>query len=59
MIENISDNERDIILIMREIKPFEVVEIRKDHNGQCDSYIVKREQKIHFTKLGVKRLSTS
>ena len=51
-------NEKEIILIMRELKPFEVVEIRKDMNGQCDSYIVRREQKIHFIKLGHKKLST-
>lgn len=58
MNETLTDNEKDIILIMREIKPFEVIEIRKDNNGNCDSYIVRREQKIHFTKLGVKKLST-
>lgn len=55
---NLTQTEQDIILIMRELKPFETVEIRKDANGQCDSYIVKREQKIHFIKLGTK-LSTS
>lgn len=53
-MNELTDNEKDIILIMRELKPFEVVEIRKDNNGQCDSYIVKREQKIHFTKLYAK-----
>lgn len=53
---NLTENEQDIIEIMREIKPFEVIEIRKDNNGNCDSYIVKREQKIHFTKLYQKRL---
>ena len=47
----ITENEQNIIEIMRELKPFEVVEIRKDHNGIADSYIIRREQKIHFTKL--------
>lgn len=51
MNETITQNEKDILNIMRELKPFEVVEIRKDSNGVCDSYIVKREQKVHFTKL--------
>lgn len=55
---NLTDNEKSIIEIMRELKPFETVEIRKDSNGNCDSYIVKREQKIHFVKLGVKKFST-
>lgn len=50
--DNLTKNEIDIILIIRELKPFETIEIRKDHNGVADSYIVKREQKIHFTKLG-------
>lgn len=57
MIYDISDNEKAIIDIMREIKPFEIVEIKKDPSGKPDSYIVRREQKIHFIKLGVK-LST-
>lgn len=51
----LTQNEKAIIEIMRELKPFETVEIRKDHNGLADSYIVKREQKIHFIKLGIKR----
>ena len=49
----LTENELNIVMIMRELKPFEVVEIRKDHNGIPDSYIVRREQKIHFIKLGV------
>jgi hypothetical protein len=54
----LTQNEKDIINIMRELKPFETIEIRKDQNGNCDSYIVKREQKIHFIKLYQKKLST-
>lgn len=54
----LTNNEKTIIEIMRELKPFEVVEIRKDHNGVADSYIVRREQKIHFVKLGQKKFST-
>jgi hypothetical protein len=53
---NLTQNEKDIVEIMRELKPFEVVEIRKDQNGYCDSYIVRREQKVHFTKLYEKKL---
>lgn len=54
----LTEHEQAIIEIMRELKPFETVEIRKDHNGVADSYIVKREQKVHFTKLYAKKLST-
>jgi hypothetical protein len=45
----LTQNEKDIIEIIREIKPFETIEIRKDLNGKCDSYIARREQKIHFS----------
>jgi hypothetical protein len=54
MIYEISENEKAIIDIMREIKPFESIEIRKDNNGVANSYILKREQKVHFTKLYAK-----
>jgi hypothetical protein len=52
---NLTENEKNIIDIIRELKPFETIEIRKDHNGVADSYIVRREQKIHFIKLHQKR----
>lgn len=52
----LTQNEKDIVDIIRELKPFETIEIRKDHNGQADSYIVHREQKIHFIKIGQKIL---
>jgi len=52
---NLTSNEKEIINIMRELKPFETVEIRKDHNGLADSYILKREQKVHFVKLYQKK----
>lgn len=57
-MNELTQNEKDIVLIIRELRPFETIEIRKDHNGVADSYIVKREQKVHFTKLGQKKLST-
>jgi hypothetical protein len=58
-MQNLTDNEKAILEIIREIKPFETVEIRKDHNGVADSYIVRREQKVHFTRLYQTKLSTS
>lgn len=55
-MQNLTDNEKQIVNIIRELKPFETIEIRKDTNGVADSYIVRREQKVHFTKLYAKRL---
>jgi len=54
---NLTENEKSILDIIRDLKPFETIEIRKDHNGKVDSYILKREQKVHFTKLYSKRLT--
>ena len=56
---NLTENEKAILEIIRELKPFETIEIRKDHNGVADSYIVKREQKVHFTKLYAKVVKTA
>ena len=38
--------EQEIIDILRELKPFEVIEIHKDQLGRPDYYIVKRTQKV-------------
>lgn len=45
----ISEVEQEIILLLREIKPFEIIEIHKDKLGRPDFYLVKREQKIIFS----------
>ena len=58
MNETLTDNEKDIILFLREAKPFECITIQKDANGKPDYYIVRREQKVHFTKLYHTKLST-
>jgi len=44
----LTENEKEIILFLREAKPFETITIQKDANGKPDYYIIKREQKIHF-----------
>ncbi len=41
-----SENEKQIIEILRELKPFETVTVQKDSNGRPDYFIVTREQKI-------------
>jgi hypothetical protein len=50
----LTENEKEIISIIRELKPFEVVEIKKDREGKPDYYLVKREQKIILTTIIVK-----
>jgi len=50
MIE-LTPNEENIILFLRESKPFENITIQKDASGKPDYYIIKREQKVHFTRL--------
>ena len=44
----LSENEKQIVEIVRELKPFEIVEIHKDKLGRADFYIVKRTQKLSF-----------
>lgn len=42
----LSKSEQDIIEILRELRPFEIVEIVKDQCGKPDHYYVKRTQKV-------------
>ena len=42
--------EQQILEIIRELKPYEIVEITKDQMGRPDYYIVKRSQKIIIKK---------
>jgi len=42
----LTKTEQEIIDILRELKPFEVIEIHKDQLGRPDYYIVTRSQKI-------------
>lgn len=48
----LSEQEKYIVLIMRELLPFEVIEIHKDKQGNPNSYLVKRSQKIMVTEIG-------
>lgn len=42
-------NEERILAIVRELKPFERIEISKDQTGRMDSYLIHRSQKIVLT----------
>ena len=46
----LSENEKTIISILRDLKPYESVEIKKDRDGKPDYFLVKREQKVILTK---------
>lgn len=50
-MDKLTENEQQIIEFIRSANPFECITIQKDANGKPDYYIVKREQKVHFTKL--------
>ena len=41
-----SESEQQILEIIRELKPFEVIEITKDQLGRPEYYVVKRSQKV-------------
>lgn len=41
-----TDQEKEILDILRELKPFEEVKVTKDQQGRPDYYIVTRTQKI-------------
>ena len=49
-MEELTQNEKDIIEVMRDLRPFEHIEISKDKEGKPDYYIIKREQKVFFIK---------
>jgi hypothetical protein len=48
MMESLTQNEKEIILFLRETKPFETITIQKDASGKPDYYIITREQKVYF-----------
>lgn len=48
----LTNNEIEIIKLLRDARPFERIEITKDQEGRVDWYIIHRSQKVIFsTKL--------
>lgn len=45
----VSEQEKKIVLIMREMVAFEVIEIHKDKLGVPDTFLLKRSQRIMVT----------
>lgn len=47
----LTENEIFIIKLLRELNPFERIEIVKDANGKVDNFIVHKSQKIVLTNI--------
>jgi len=54
----ISQNEKIMLTIIRDLRPYESVSIQKDANGKPDFFIINREQKVFLTDQTNKSLST-
>jgi hypothetical protein len=50
-------NEEVMIEAIRELRPYESVNIQKDANGRPDFFIINREQKVFLTDM-TNKLST-
>lgn len=50
----LSENENDILKIIRDLEAFERVEIQADKNGKPDQYIVHRSSKVILDESGKK-----
>lgn len=42
----LTDVEKEIVNILRELKPFEYIQLHKDKQGKPDFYLIHREQKV-------------
>lgn len=42
----LTQNEKQIIQILRDAKPYEKIEITKDKDGKPDTYLMHRSQKL-------------
>lgn len=52
MIE-LSKQEEYIINILREAKPYEQITITKDKNGQINTFLILRSQKIMVSEISI------
>ena len=50
-MNELTDQEKDIFRIMRQLVPYEEIRIVKDKDGTLDSYFVVRTQKILISKI--------
>ena len=50
ILNDVTKNEQIIITILRELKPFERIEIVKDKDGKPDTFLIHRSQKLLLIK---------
>ena len=58
MTYEITNNEKIMLTAIRDLRPYESVNIQKDSNGKPDFYIINREQKVFLTDLTNKVINT-
>jgi hypothetical protein len=51
MIEELNQNEKIILTAIRDLRPYESVNIQKDAMGRPDYYIIHREQKVFLNEI--------
>lgn len=54
MTYEITPNEKIILDAVRELRPYESVNVQKDANGKPDFFIITREQKVFLTDINRK-----
>ena len=52
---DITQNEKVILNAIRDLRPYESVNIQKDANGKPDYFIIQREQKVFLNEITNKR----
>jgi hypothetical protein len=53
---NLTEQELYILSILRETRPFEIIQITKDQLGRPDHYIVTRTQKLIVSKTSLEEI---
>jgi hypothetical protein len=50
---DLSPQEEYVVNMMRQARPYEIIEIHKDKSGRPDTYLVKRSQKIMVSEIAI------
>jgi len=45
-MQELNDNEKELLKHIRDLKPYEKIEIQKDQQGKPDYYIISKSQKV-------------
>ena len=46
----LTSNEKEILEHIRDLKPYEKIEVQKDQQGKPDYYIISKSQKVILSK---------